>query len=358
MSKDLPQPSNQSDEVDLGQLFKLIGNMFNNLFKFIGGLFNKLFLAFVWLVFFVKKHVIKFVIAGVLGIGLGFLNEKVSTPVYQSYITVKQNYKTGENLYNAIEYYNDLVKQEDISTLESVLGANTDVASSILDFEIESVVSENQKIKSYDNYIKTLDSAVASTVDYKTYLKNNEDYNHSYQQITIKAKERNSFKFVFDKIIDNINTNHYFKREQDKDLSELKERARAIEKSLTKSDTLLSVYQKAIIKAAENDNEFQAKISIDNQDSDSSTKEYELYTMDIELRQELVKIEREIADKQYIVEITSSKQDSGSIDNKIDVFGASMGVKMFYAFALTFLVFIILLGLEFIKYLERYKDKV
>ena len=43
MSKDLPQPpQNQSDEVDLGQLFKLIGNAFDRFFKFIGSVFNKL----------------------------------------------------------------------------------------------------------------------------------------------------------------------------------------------------------------------------------------------------------------------------------------------------------------------------
>ena len=70
MSKDLPQPQ-QSEEVDLGQLFKLIGNAFERFFNFIGNILNKLFLAFVWMVFFLKKHLIKFVIAGVIGVGLG-----------------------------------------------------------------------------------------------------------------------------------------------------------------------------------------------------------------------------------------------------------------------------------------------
>jgi hypothetical protein len=50
-----PQPS---EEVDLGQLFKMIGNAFQRLFQFIGSIFNKLFLAFVWLVFFIKKHAV------------------------------------------------------------------------------------------------------------------------------------------------------------------------------------------------------------------------------------------------------------------------------------------------------------
>ncbi|MFD1615858.1 hypothetical protein [Gelatiniphilus marinus] len=357
MSKDLPQPK-QSDEVDLGQLFKLIGNAFERFFKFIGSILNSLFLAFVWIVFFLKKHFIKFVIAGIVGVALGILLEKTSEPIYKSYITVKQNYNTGENLYNAISYYNDLVEQHDISTLESVLGIKQEELSSIIDFEIESIISENQKIKEYDAYLKTLDSTVAATVDYESFLNNDKDYNHQYQQITIKAKERNSFSPVFNKIIENINSNPYFKREQDKDINELKAQALAINTSLIKSDTLLTVYQKAIIKAAENNNNSQARITIDNQDTGSSTKEFELYSKDLGLREKLVEIERQIADKQNIIEITSSKQDSGSIDNRKEILGQLVGLKTYYALILLIVTFLILISFDFIKFLGRYKDKI
>ena len=357
MSKDLPQPQ-QSEEVDLGQLFKLIGNAFNKLFRFIGSIFNRLFLTLVWLVFFVKKHVLKLIIAGVVGGVLGTVLEKTSEPVYKSYITLKQNYDTGENLYNEISYYKDLVKQNDVRTLETALSVTSDEAASILDFEIESVITENQKLKNFDDYLKTLDTTLAKTVEYKTYIKNSKDYNHQYQQITIKAKERKNFKTVFDKILANINSNNYFKREQEKDLEELKEEALAISKSLIKSDTLLAVYQKAIIKSAENNNDFQAKITIDNKGNESSTKEFELYTKDLELRQQLVEVEREIADKEHIIEITSSKQDSGTIDDKKEFFGKSVSPKMYYALILTMLTFIILLGLNLVTFLERYKDKI
>ncbi|TGV03858.1 hypothetical protein [Flavivirga rizhaonensis] len=356
MSKDLPQ-SQQSEEIDLGQLFKLIGNAFNNLFRFIGSIFNKLFLAFVWLVFFVKKHVLKLVIAGVAGVVLGMVLEKTSEPVYKSYITLKQNYDTGENLYNAIGYYKSLVKQEDISTLENVLGIRTVEAESILDFQIEPAISENQKIKEFDDYLQTLDTALAKTVEYKTFLKNTNDYSHQYQQITIKAKERNNFKTVFDRIINNINSNAYFKREQEKDLKELKQQALAVSASLIKSDTLLAVYQKAIVKSAENNNDFQAQITIERGNK-SSTKEFDLYTKDLELRQELVEIQRKIDDKEHIIEITSSKQDSGTIDDKKEFFGKSISPKKYYALILTMLTFIALLAINFIKFLEGYKDKI
>ncbi|MCL6293429.1 hypothetical protein [Jejuia spongiicola] len=357
MSKDLPQ-SNPSEEVDLGQLFKLIGNMFERLFKFIGSVFNKLFLAFVWCVFFLKKHFVKFVIAGVVGIALGILLEKTSEPVYKSYITVKQNYPTGENLYNAISYYNDLIAQKDISTLENVLGMQQHELSSIIEFEIESIISENQKLKEYNNYLKTLDSTVATTVEYESFLKNDRDYNHQYQQITIKAKQRNSFKPAFSRIIDNIKENEYFKNEQEKDLKELSNKVDYIKEALIKSESLQNTYKRVLEKTINNKTGSEIGITFEGANDKEKTREYDLYKNDLELRQELVEFERDINDKEHIIEITSSKQDSGSIDNRKEIFGKSISSKIYYAFILLVLTFLILSGLEFIKFLERFKDKI
>ncbi len=358
MSNDLPQKQ-QSEEVDLGQLFKLIGKGFTSVFSYIGSFFKKLFLAFVWLVFFIKRHALKLAISGVVGVILGTVLEKTSEPVYKSYITVKQNYETGENLYNTIGYYNDLLKQGDITAIENVLGVKYEEAMSILYFEMEPVISENQRLQEFDAYLQTLDTSIARTVEYKTFLKNSEDYHHQYQQITIKAKERNNFKTVFRKIIDNINSNVYFKREQEKDLKELRDQASAISESLIKSDTLLAVYQKAIVTSAENKNDFESKITITSDNGKiSSTKEFELYNKHLELKQELSEIEREIADKAHIIEITSSKQDSGTIDDKKELFGKKVSPKLFYGIILTGLTFLTLLIFRFVKFLERYKHKV
>lgn len=357
MSKD-SQPPQQSEEVDLGQLFKLIGNAFDRLFKFIGGIFNKLFLAFVWVVFFLKQHVLKFVIAGVVGIALGVVLEKTSEPIYKSTITVKQNYNTGENLYNEISYYNDLVIQGDTTTLGGVLGIQTNVASSVLGFEIESLISDNDKLKSFDTYLKTLDSTLASTVEYKDYLKNAKDYTHQYQQITIKAKARNNFKTVFDKIVGNINSNSYFKREQEKDSLELASEKRALEEALVKSDSLQSTYRRVLEMVSDNKQGSEVGITFEGSNDKDKTKEFDLYKSDLVLRRELVDIEREMANKDHIIDIVSSKQDSGSMDNSKEILGISVDAKHYYAIILIGLTFIVLVGLRFVTFLERFKVKI
>jgi hypothetical protein len=357
MSKNLPQQQ-QSEEVDLGQLFKLIGNMFDRLFRFIGSVFYKLFLIFVWFVFFVKKHFIKLVIAGAVGTGLSIFQQKTSDPVYKSYITVKQNYNTGENLYNAIAYYNDLVGQNDIKTLKHVLEIDTLDLSSILGFDIESVISENDKLKNYNDYLTELDSTIAATIDYKTYIKNSKDYNHEYQQITIKSKDRKNFKVVFDKVIENIESNEYFKKERRKDSVELNHEKQVLNEALDKSDSLQSTYKRVLESTLNTQKGSEIGITFEGANDKDKTKEFELYKSDLELRQRIVEIDREIADKSQIIETISSKQDSGSVDNSKELLGLSISGKIFYGIIFTVLTFFVLLGLQFVKYLERFRDKV
>ena len=357
MSKDLKQPQ-KSEDVDLGQLFKLIGSAFDRLFRFVGSVFNKFFLVFVWIIFFIKKHFLKLTIAAITGIVFGFILEKTSDSVYKSYITVNQNYKTGKNLYNLIEYYNNLAKHRDTTTLGEAIGIPTNVASSILDFTINSVISENEKTKNYDEYLKTLDSALASTINYNTYSKNLKNYTNKLQQITIQSKERKAFKTVFKKIVGNINTNNYFKAEQEKDIAQLGSEKQAIKEALVRSDSLQSTYKRVLEKDLDKNNGSEVGITFEGSTDKEKTREFDLYKSDLELRRELVEIERKIADKEHIIEITSSGQGNGIADNKKEILGKSVSPKLYYAIILTMLTFLVLLGLNFVKFLERYKNKV
>ena len=171
---------NNSEEVDLGQLFKLIGNIFDRFFNFIGSIFKNIFLAFVWLVLLLKERVIILVSATILGLVIGAFNQKTATPKYESSVTVVQNYPTGENLYNSVGYYNDLLRQQDYKTLGIVLDLDLEKTKSILGFDVRPVVSENNKLVAFDKYIKQLDSLAASKIEYEDFLINNEDYTHKY----------------------------------------------------------------------------------------------------------------------------------------------------------------------------------
>jgi len=84
---------NTTEEVDLGQLFKLIGNAFDRFFNFFITIFKSIFLAFVWLVFLVKKRIIILSSAVALGFFIGLIGlffTETSSPKYESSVTIVQ----------------------------------------------------------------------------------------------------------------------------------------------------------------------------------------------------------------------------------------------------------------------------
>ncbi len=357
MSKDLPQPQ-QSEEVDLGQLFKMIGNMFDKLFKFIGNLLRKLFLSFVWFVFFVKKHIIKIVIAGIIGFAYGYFKQNKGEPVYKSTTVIKQNYETGENLYRAISYYNELIAENDFNTLGTVLNIESSKAASLIDLEVESVITENDKLENFDNYTKKLDSSVASTVTFENFVKNSKEFQYPVQRVIIKAKEKDVFGTVISKIVDKIVSTEYFITEQKKDLDELSRLEKSILTSLEASKDLQNVYKKVLETPLEKTSGSQTTISIDNTDDRNITKEFELYNNDVELRRELVSIQRRKEDKQFIIEVVSSQENQGTIDNTRELLGKTLNVKIYYTIILMVFASIILLTLHFVKFLDKYKSEI
>lgn len=351
---------NNSEEVDLGQLFKLIGNVFDRFFNFIGRIFNNLFLAVIWVILFTKKRIIILALVTAFGLILGALSQKTAIPKYESSVTVVQNYPTGENLYSSVGYYNDLLRQQDYETLGAVLDLDLEKTKSILEFNVEPVISENNKLVAFDKYIKQLDSLAASKIEYEDFLVNNEDYTHKYQQIRIESSERNSFKSVFENIVKSINSNPFFVNEQRKDIVELTQIKTSLEKALDESKTLQETYKKVLEQGIDSDQAKSSEIGITFEGSSEveKTKEFDLYLSDLELRTQLVQIERDLLDKQYIVEMISNKQDSGSASTTKTLLGKELSPTIYYGILSFLAAFGILLGIEFLRFIDKYKTKV
>ena len=237
MSKNLPE-NQPSEEIDLGQLFKLIGNAFDRLFRFIGGIFNKLFLSFVWIVFFTKKHIIKLGLAVVVGVVFGLLKEGLTEPIYKSTVIINQNYDTGEHLNNTIGYYNSLIQNRDTLEVAKVLRITPDEASTMVSLEMESNITENDKLKVYDEFIRDIDSTLIEDVSYKDFTENRNDFNYKIQRLTLKSKIKTNFTQVLTNIIENIENTEYFKWEREKLINNLNLRDSIIYASLEESKSL------------------------------------------------------------------------------------------------------------------------
>ena len=352
---------NNSEEVDLGQLFKLIGTIFDRFFNFIRNIFKNIFLAFVWAILLIKKRIIILALSGISGLIIGTLSSKTVAAKYESSVTVVQNYPTGENLYNSVGYYNDLLKQKDHETLGVVLDLDLERTKSILSFRVEPVVSENEKLLAFNKYMKQLDSLAATKIEYDDFLVNNEDHTHKYQQIRIESSERNSFKSVFENIVASINKNSFFLNEQRKDIVELTQIKAALELALDKSASLQETYKRVLEQGIDADQASKTSeigITFEGSSETDKTKEYDLYQSDLDLRSQLVQIDRDLLDKQYIVEMISNKQDSGSASTTKSLFGIELNSTLFLGVLALLVAMAVLFGLEFLKFIEKFKTSV
>jgi len=200
-----------SEEIDLGQLFQLIGNAFKKLFNFIGNIIKGFFGIIISFLLFIQKHFIKFVAAFIIGVIGGYILDKTKTPKYISTMVVEPNFNSVQQLYNNIDFYNDLAEAEDSTALASALKITVSEAASIKKLYLDSYADENQKLKSFDNFIKGLDTTTIKAIDYEAYLKNFNSVDARFHKISMESTNSYVAKKAQPAIINSISSNDYFK---------------------------------------------------------------------------------------------------------------------------------------------------
>jgi hypothetical protein len=364
MSKNLPE-TQPSEEIELGHLFKVIGSGIDKVFRFISKTAYKVFILFIWLVFFIKKHIIVLSLALITGFSLGIIKDKYGSKKYSSSAIINQNYNTGEHLYNAIELYNNLIIRKDSTEIARLFDISIEQANKLESLEIESTLDENGKIELFDEFTKGLDSALAVKQKYKEFTKNLKDYSYSTQIITLYSSGKNDFNKIFNQIINKISLNPYFIREQSKDIQTITQREDVINQAIIDADSLKNVYEDVLQKSADNrlnkpERGGQTSITFEGDSDRSKTKEYELLKEGITLKRELVDLDRNKEDLKEIIEIISLPEEGtgGILDNKVNIFELEISRKIAYPLILVLAVLSALLFWEFLKFLERYKERV
>ena len=167
---------NNKEEVDLGSLFVIIGKGFKNFFNFIGSIFKGTFHFLISILLFFKKHFIKFLIAALLGFIGGVYLEYSKEKIYRSDLLVQPNFSSTKQLYNNINYYNNLVKQENFNLLASIFKIDTIKASSLKKFEISPFIRKIDVINSFNRFVTTSDSLTVDSFNFH-------DFNDSFSDV-------------------------------------------------------------------------------------------------------------------------------------------------------------------------------
>jgi len=342
------QPQQASEEIDLGQIFQLIGNAFKKLFNFIGSIFKGIFHTIMLFLLFIQKHFIKFVIAGVVGIGLGIYLDIQKDQKFISSMVVEPNFNSVQQLYNNIDFYNELAISHDSIALASALKITSKEAASIKKLEIESYSDENQKIKLFDRFIRELDSTTVKNIDFEAYLKNFNTFDARFHKIVLLSTNSTVAKKAQPAIVKSISSNGYFKEQKATNDNNIKLQEEIYKQQLEEIVSLQALYKDVLTKEAAK--EMQGTNINLGDNGGGQHKELDLLKERDLLKDKIVGLNNERANKATILNVISDFPTRG-----VELGGFVNKFKFMLPIQLIFLLLLILSLLELNRFLKNYK---
>jgi len=338
-----PSKTQQEEEVDLGNLFIVIGKGIKNIFNFIGNIFIGLFHYFILLLIFLKRHAIKLGLALLLGFIVGFVFHKLDAKSYVSDMIIETNYGSGIQLYKQIDYLNDLVKKKDSVALSKVLNIDINEAVSINEIKVSAYQPDRNLYKAYDAYLQKTDTVYTKGFKFEDYKKRIAEYDLRYHKVEIYSKSKIVFANLSPSLI-NLVENDYYKQLKDLKVNELHQKISVLNKNLQQIDTLRNTYRKVALKEAEKLSS-SSTIEISKSENDKNENDIELFKTSNEILNTISLTNTDLIRKNNIVNIISDF-------DKIGVPDKSITHKKYFQFAALF--FGLMLGWILLMQLNNY----
>mgnify|MGYP000318396158 FL=1 len=339
--------NNNEEEVDLGSLFKIIGRGFQNLFNFIGNIFKSIFHAFILILIFLKDNIVKIGIAAIIGFAIGVFIEVISSDKYESEMLVKPNFKSANQLYNNINYYNDLVKQKDTSGIQNTFKLSKQEAASLKKFTIEPVENENDIINSYNNFILKVDTITVKSYTFDEFKASFTDLDYTLHTIKVISEKNDVFTKLDEVIIGSVVNNKYFKRVKELTNENLNRTDSIYRQNLAQIDSLRKVYMQVMLEEAKKQT---TGTSIDLGGEKRTTKELELFESNRKINSDLRNIAFDKSEKYEVINVISNFQPIGS-----EIKGVTKNKAFQLAVLGALAMIFILILLKINSYLNNYK---
>lgn len=335
------------EEIELGSLFIIIGKGFSNFFNFIGTIFKSLFHLIILVLLFLKTNIIKILIAAVIGGAIGAFFEFKKDTTFGADLQVQPNFKSARQLYNNVNYYNDLVKQKDTVQLANAFNISKKEAASLKKFSIYPIKDANDLLTSYDELILSVDTLTAKSYTFEVFKNTFTNFDYKTHNIHVVASQNDIFPKLGDVIISSIVKNPYFNRVKQLTNENLNRTDSLLRQNLTQIDSLRKVYMRVMIEESK---KISSGTNIDLGGEKRTTKELELFETNRRINKDLKEISEDKSDKFEVLNVVSSFQPIGY---------EIKGIDKNYGFLISGLsaVFVILLLLlkQLNTYLNNYK---
>ncbi|PWI29819.1 hypothetical protein DI383_08670 [Flavobacteriaceae bacterium LYZ1037] len=313
MNKNLPEQQT-SGEVDLGQLFTLIGNAFQKLYNLIASIIKAVFSVIIYtlkaLIVNVKTILIVMILAGVLG----YVLDKVKPDSYSSTMLVKPYFDSKYQLITNINYFNALIENENFEMLSSLFKLPEEDVKNIGEFIIQpGPETENQRILQFENFIKDVDSIRAQNINYEDFVENRSIYSSDFFEISVTASKKD----IFPKLEEGLNnsfTNFYSLKKMKKRDSLISIQKENIREQIEQVDKLQEIY----INVLKDESQSKAtELNLGGEgfslSSDKTkTREYDLLNTEMQLRNELKQLQEKKIEEDVFFDVISSFQEVGN----------------------------------------------
>ncbi len=318
MNKEIPT-SNPSDEVDLGHVLNAIGRLFERFFKLIAGIFKGIFSL---IIYTFKAIIVNFkliativIIAAIAGLVIELLMPKN----YASTMLIRPYFDSQYQVVNNIKYYNALISNDDYSTLSAIFEIDEGEIKNLKSFKIDyGPETENEKIIQFDQFRQSLDSVTASKMDFDEFIDNRSIYSATLFEIKVIAQQKD----IFPKLetgFSNSLSNVYSEMKMQKRDSMIALQKQNLLEQIKQVDSLQRIYISVLNTEA---NSSKSAISfgaegISMNKEKTNTKEYELLTQEIELRNQLKALEQQKVENDVLFDVISDFQKIGSVEKRI-----------------------------------------
>ncbi|QNK76823.1 DUF1097 domain-containing protein [Winogradskyella sp. PAMC22761] len=350
MSEKLPQQP-ENEEVDLGQLFNAIGNLFERLFSFIGGIFKGFFSAFIYILKPLVDHIKIVAVAVILTTVLGFVIQKTKKPIYYSNMLVKTNFDSKYQLASNINYFNTLIGSKNLKELSNIFEIDTISADELVSFSLEAgPETQNDLFVEYDEYVQSIDTSLVDELSYKEYVGNRDLLTGNLFSIKARSSKKDIFTMLYSGFKKTLENDFAKYKKQVRDTMAYIERS-SYKVQLTRLDSIQKTYLEVLKNSSETkDLSFGFTSGIPLQEEKSVTKEYELFVKEQEILRNLREIDLDVAEENTYYDVLSTFDRLGSEDK-------SIGHRYFILFPiLTLLLFIItFLLLKAFNFIKNYE---
>lgn len=289
-------PHNQpekSTEIDLGELFRMIGRGINRFFALLRNAFLFILDLIIRALIVVRVHFIKFAIVGILSVAVGWFFDSRQPKVFGSNLVVETNYGSARQLYSNIKYYNALAIEADSTKLGDIFGISKEKARGLRGFYIEPDVTENEMLSAYDEFMKKSDTTIIKNeINYSKFKRNVDPFEFKVHKIGVLAFRKDLFLDLQDDILTHNIDNDYIKKQKEVYLANLDKREEILLAKQVNIDTLRKVYNNSIIAEARKTTQAQTHIQMTTSSS-IKTNELELFVLDEAISKELLEIKQQ-----------------------------------------------------------------